>query len=239
MKTTTLTIILASAVLSLLGAGRSLAVNPTETVFNGQVANSTYTFTNIGVAGTTATLDQTTIPNLNSLVPAVTLQLVLNSLSYTDTQDTFVGTGADPSITFDLTPTLQMAHGGNLPSTQVTLFASAIPSGQTESDVVFTLQSPVVFAPVAEDNPGNLDEGSGTFTEGLSNLEPNPDSISLSGATLQSGQPIQVNNQDFSLSGTVEIFYEAVPEPRSGALAIMAGLGFVVLIVRRSFARMA
>jgi hypothetical protein len=236
MKTTNLTIILASTVLSLLGAGRSFAVNPTETISNGQVANSTYTFTDIGTSGVTATLDQTTIANLDGVVPPVSLQLILSSMTYTDTQDTFVGTGSAPSITFHLSPTLQMV--GNLPSTSVTLYAPVIPSGQTDSDVTFTLSSPVTFPAETEMNPGNLDEGSGTFTESLTNLEPSPDSLSLSGATLQSGQPIQANNQDFSFGGTVEIFYEAVPEPHSGALAILAGLGFVVLVVRRTFARL-
>ena len=70
-------------------------------------------------------------------------------------------------------------------------------------------------------NPANLDEGSGTFGESLSNLEPNPDSLTLGGATTQNGQPIQSNNQDFSFGGTVEVFY-AAPEPHAGVLAAVA-----------------
>jgi hypothetical protein len=236
MKTTSVTTILVLAVLFGLCSNRSMASNPTKTVSNGKVVNSTYTFTNVGVSGVTATLYQTTIPNLNGLVPPVTLQLALTSLTYTDTQDTFVGNGTDPSITFSLTPTLQMV--GNLPSTSVTLFAPIIPVGHTATDVVFTLQSPVIFQPQNEMNPGNLDEGTGTFTESLSNLEPSPDTISLSNATLQSGQPIQANNQDFNFGGTVEIIY-AVPEPRSGWLATVVGLGIAALITVRRLGKTA
>jgi hypothetical protein len=213
----------------------------TETVattgsYTGKVVNSTYTFTNIGTSGTTAVLDQTTIPNLTDGVPYTSLQLVLDSLKYADTQDTFVGTGAAPTITFDLSPTLQMMNGGNYGSLQVTLYGPVIASGQHESDVVFTLQSPVTFPQVGEMNPQNLDEGSGTFNEQLSNLEPSPDSLTLVGATLSSGQPIQANNSDFSFGGTLEIFY-AAPEPRSGWLALLAGAGFAGVVLARRGSR--
>jgi hypothetical protein len=236
MKTLTWATLLTVGVLFVC-TSHAMAVNPTETIatsgtYTGKVINSTFTFTNIGTGGTTATLDQTTIPNLNGVLPPVSFELVLTSMSYDDTQDTFVGTGAAPTITFHLSPTLQMASGGNLPSTQVTLVGPTIPSGHDESDVVFTLQNPVVFTEVGETNPANEDEGSGTFTESLSNLEPSPDSLTLSGATLSSGQPIQANNSDFTFGGTLEIIY-AAPEPHSGWLAFVAGLGFVAVVFAR------
>jgi hypothetical protein len=102
-----------------LGTGRAMATNPTDTIVNGQVVNSTFSFTNITDSGTTATLNQTTIPNLTDGVPFTSLQLVLTSITYTDTQDTFVGKGSAPTITFDLTPTLQMMNGGNYGPQQV------------------------------------------------------------------------------------------------------------------------
>ena len=234
MKIVNLTSTLALACLLALGAGRAMATNPTDTIENGQVVNSTYKFTNITTSGTTATLNQTTISNLTDGVPFTSLQLVLTGITYTDTQDTFVGNGSAPTITLDLTPTLQMMNGGNYGAQQVTLVGSVIPNGQDSSSVTFTLQSPVVFPLVGEMNPQNLDEGTGTFQEALTNLEPNPNSITLGGATTQNGQPIQANDQDFLYSGALEIFY-AAPEPNSGWLALLTGLGFGgLLLARRS-----
>jgi hypothetical protein len=232
MKTANLTSTLALAALFALGAGRAMASDPTDTVINGKVVNSTYTFTNITDSGTTATLNQTTIPNLTDGVPFTSLQLVLTGINYTDTQDTFVGNGSAPTITLDLTPTLQMMNGGNYGAQQVTLVGSVIPNGQDATNVAFSLQSPVVFPLVGEMNPQNLDEGSGTFQESLTNLEPNPNSLTLGGATTQNGQPIQANDQDFLYSGTLEIIY-AAPEPNSGWLALVAGLGFAGVMLRR------
>ena len=227
---------LALTCLLALGTGRAMATNPTDTIVNGQVVNSTFSFTNITDSGTTATLNQTTIPNLTDGVPFTSLQLVLTSITYTDTQDTSVGKGSAPTITFDLTPTLQMMNGGNYGPQQVTLVGSVIPNGQDSSNVTFTLQSPVVFPLVGEMNPQNLDEGTGTFHEALTNLEPNPNSLTLGGATTPNGQPIQANDQDFLYSGTLEIFY-AAPEPNSGWLALIAGLGFAgVMLGRRKSA---
>jgi len=232
MKNVNLTSTLTLTCLLALIAGRAMATNPTDTVVNGQVVNSTYSFTNITASGTTATLNQTTIPNLTDGVPFTSLQLVLTGITYTDTQDAFVGNGSAPTITFDLTPTLQMMNGGNYGAEQVTLAGPVIPSGQHATDVTFTLSSPVVFPLVGEMNPQNLDEGTGTFHEQLTNLEPNPNSLTLAGATTQNGQPIQANDQDFVFSGTLEIFY-AAPEPNSGWLALVAGLGFAAVMLSR------
>jgi hypothetical protein len=236
MKIVNLTSTAALVSLFALSAGHATAANPTDTVVNGKVVNSTYSFTNITDSGTTATLNQTTIPNLTDGVPFTSLQLVLTGITYADTQDTFVGNGSAPTITLDLTPTLQMMNGGNYGAQQVTLVGSVIPNGQNASDVTFTLQSPVIFPLVGEMNPQNLDEGSGTFQESLTNLEPNPNSLTLGGATTQNGQPIQANDQDFLYNGTLEIFY-AAPEPNSGWLALVAGLSFAgVMLSRRKSA---
>ncbi len=202
--------------------------------FNDVVINSTYAFTGVGVSGPAGNfqLDGTTITNLDGVVPPVTLQLILNSITYTEASVT--GNGQTPSITFDLTPTLGNA-GGNLPSMQVTLYASGpIANGVTENNVVFSLANagstpkPVVWTPVDESNPGNGGEGNGQpWNESLSNLEPNPDElISTSGA--ENFDPDSIQNQNFTFGGTVEVVY-ATPEPSALALTVAAGALFAVL----------
>ena len=233
-----LTVIFALSVLLMIGIDRARADNPTETVVGGQVVNSTNTFSGAGTSGPgNLNLDGTTIQNLNSLNPPVTLQLILSSITYTEASVT--GDGATPSITFDITPTLGNV-GNNLPSTEITLFAPGpIANGVTDTDVVFSLRSPVVFAPVAEMNPGNGNEGNGgIWQESLSNLEPNPDEITTSGGVFVPGS---VQNSDFTFGGSVEVVYQAIaaPEPRSGWLAILAISGFATLIVARRYSKKA
>ena len=228
MKAGNLTLFLAMATLSGLGTVRSMADNPTETVLNGKVIDSTFTFSGSSVSGPgNFPLDQTTIANLNSLNPPVTLQLILTSITYTEA--TVVGNGQVPTITFHLSPTLGNVIGGNLPSTLVTLTAPAIPNGVTENNVIFTLASPLVFAPVAESNPGNTNNGTGTWQESLSNLEPSPDSITTANGSFT---PSSVQNQNFTFGGTVEVIY-AAPEPSSVLLGFVAVGLFGVLARRR------
>jgi len=210
-----------------LGTHHAAAANPSETVVNGKVVNSTFTFTNIGVSGPgNFSLDQTTITNLNSLTPPVELELVLHSITYTEASVT--GNGLAPTVSFDLVPTL-----GNVVSSfnsvPVVLAAAAIPKGVTESNVVFTLANPITFGPVAESNPGNTNEGSGTWQESLSNLEPTPDSITTANGSFT---PSSVQNQNFTLTGSVEVIY-AVPEPSSWRLGLVAS-GFCCLLCRRA-----
>jgi hypothetical protein len=213
-----------------LGIGRSAANGTSETTVNGKVANSTYTFSNATVSGPgNFSLDQTTITNLNSINPPVTLQLILTNITYTEASVT--GDGLAPTVTFSLSPTLSNA-GGNLPTKTVTLTAPVIPNGQTETNVVFSLSSPIVFAPVDESNPGNNNTGTGTWTEALSNLEPSPDTI----LTANGGfNPSSVQNNDFTFGGTVEVVYEAVPEPPAWRMDLAASLfmGLMVLGYRR------
>jgi hypothetical protein len=232
-----------------LGASRSMAQTSdvtgtaitNEGTFQNVVLNSTYAFSVTGVDlpnGGNFSLDGTTISNLGSLNPAVALQLTLTSITYTEGSVT--GNGETPSITFDLTPTPGNANlpTGGLPSIQVTLYASGpIASGVTENDVVFSLANPgsvpnpVVWAPVAEENPGNGSEGTGgQWTESLANLEPHPDSITTSGA--ENFNPSSVQNDDFTFAGSLEVIY-ATPEPQSFWLALVAGLGFGALFATR------
>ena len=215
-----------------LGAciSHSVAQNPSETVLNGKVVNSTFTFTNIGVSGPgNFALGQTTIPNLNSLNPPVTLELVLQSITYTET--TVVGDGQAPTISFFLSPTLGNVVS-SFPSIPVTLTAAPIANGVTENNVVFSLSSPVIFGPVGESNPGNTNEGTGTWQESISNLEPTPDSIVTANGSFT---PSSVQNQFFNFSGDVEVIY-ATPEPSSWQLALVATGLFYIL--RRRVSRL-
>jgi hypothetical protein len=234
MKSIKLTALLFSAILASHAMAQTTETVATSGPNSGKVINSTFTFSNIGVSGTgNFNLDGTTITNLNSLVPPVTLQLILTSITYTEQSVT--GNGQTPFITFDLTPTLGNT-GNNLPSIPVTLFASGpIANGVTDTNVVFSLTNPssnpdpVVWAPVAEMNPGNTNNNA-TWQESLSNLEPNPDSITTGGGT--TFVPSSVQNGSFTFGGTVEVFY-AVPEPNSGWLAILAGFGIAALYAAR------
>jgi hypothetical protein len=236
---------------SVLGLGLSGAMaQTTETrgnvitntgSFTNVVINSTYTFSGAGTSGPNGgnfNLDGTTISNLNGLVPPVTLQLILTGISYTEQSVT--GDGQIPSITFDLTPTLgNWSPGGNLPSMQVTLYASGpIANGVTDNNVVFSLANagstpdPVVWQPVDESNPGNGNEGTGgTWQETLTNLEPDPDSITFSGGS--NFVPNSVQNQSFTFNGKVEVVY-AAPEPTSLLLGVVAGGLFLVLYRRHN-----
>lgn len=235
MKKLPLTSILCLAVMLSLGTLRSQAAT-TETVSGTTVVNSTATFNNVGVSGPgNLSLDQTSISasNLNSSNPPVTLQLTLANISYTEASVT--GDGQAPTITFTLTPTL-----GNVvsqPAGQtVTLTAPVIANGVTETNVIFTNSSPVVFAAVPESNPGNTNHGSGTWQESLSNLEPHPDAIVTANGVFVPGS---VQNSSFSFDGSVEVFYEdvpgAVPEPSAWRLdfAATAVLGLSALLFRR------
>ena len=215
MKLSNHNAILAALLLFGLGACNAPADGTTETVFNGEVVNSDFTFSNIGVSGPgNFALDQTTITNLNSLAPPVTLEFVLQSITYTEAS--VIGNGSAPSISFDLVPTLGNVVSGFSP-VPVTLTAAAIPNGVTETNVVFSLSTPLTFGPVAESNPGNTNGGTGTWQESLSNLEPTPDSITTENGTFS---PNSVQNQNFTFSGNVEVVY-AAPEPSSWALVLL------------------
>ncbi|HEY0257320.1 MAG TPA: hypothetical protein VGC39_07750 [Candidatus Methylacidiphilales bacterium] len=223
MKIVKIAKLLAVLALAVLGAGRVLA-DTTETKVDGKVVNSTYSFTNCGTSGPgNFSLDQTTMTNLNS----VTLQLVIKSITYTVASVT--GTGGTPTISFDLAPTLGNA-GSNLPETKVTLTASGpIAKGVVETNVVFTLTTPVVFAYVLETNPGNTNKGTGTWQESLSNLEPTPDMITTANGIFW---PNSVQNNDFDYCGSVEVQYAPLPEPSSWLLGVIA-LGTFFVLYRR------
>jgi hypothetical protein len=217
------------AVIALLGSGviHASAANPTSTVVNGKVVDSTFTFTNIGTSGPgNFSLDQTTIPNLNTLSPPVELELELTNITYTEAS--VIGNGSSPTVSFDLVPTLGNVVSGYSP-VPVTLTAPAIANGVTDTSVVFSLATPLTFELVDESNPGNTNEGTGMWQESLSNLEPTPDSITTTGGLFS---PNSVQNQNFSFNGSVEVIY-AVPEPSAWALAILC-VGFFGFLRWRS-----
>ncbi|HEX4140099.1 MAG TPA: hypothetical protein VHY09_07105 [Candidatus Methylacidiphilales bacterium] len=256
MKTVQLTSILAIAAVLALGSSRSMADGTTETIgsngpYAGDVINSTYTFSGLNPNGTdsfTATLDQTTIPDLNGISPAVMFQLAITSYTLTDTGDTFTGTGI-PTITlsFQVMPNAQQGSG-NFPTITVTLVGNQqINNSFTASasdPLVFTLQSAVPpTVSVAEQTPGNAgtqdNEGTGTFPEVVSNFEANGNVNLGNGFTVGTNQTTlnySSQTQTYSVGGTLEVIY-AVPEPNSGWLALLSGLGLGGLFLARRNAR--
>ncbi|HEY0258118.1 MAG TPA: hypothetical protein VGC39_11790 [Candidatus Methylacidiphilales bacterium] len=232
MKLVKSSVAFAFAALLGLGATRSMANGTTETVSNGVVVNSTYTFSNAKASGIqNFILDGTTLANLGSHSEPVTLQLVLTSITYTD--PAVFGLGVAPTITFSISPNLGNLVSG-LPSTTVTLTAAPIPFGQIDTNVVFSLATPITFAPVTVANTHLSGEATGgTWKDSLTDLQPTPDYIITgNGFSLDS-----VQNQNFSFSGSVEVFYganngsqlQAAPEPRAWLLGAVAMMIFVGL----------
>jgi hypothetical protein len=88
--------------------------------------------------------------------------------------------------------------------------------------------TPITFTIFDESNPGNTNEGTATWQESLSNLEPTPDTIITANGSFS---PDSVQNQDFSFGGSVEVIY-TVPEPSSWLLGLVASGIFFVLYRR-------
>jgi hypothetical protein len=249
MKPTFLTALFA-AVLALTGSLSAMAQTGTTTFttatsgsFTGDVINSTYTFSGEGVSGFNAVFEQTQIPQstLNSIAPPANFELDLTSFDYVDTQNLFHGTGTplEINVAFTVSPTINQ---GSATTATLTLVSTQSYTGNVQASnqapVDFVLANPVEFPLSQASNLGNLasvqsGQSLSTWNDSVSNLEEQGQATSTVG-----NQTFSYNlNGTFSdIGGSLEVIY-AAPEPNSGWLALVAGMGFAgVMFGRRKSA---
>lgn len=245
MKTSCLSTILAAAlgvvITSLSATAQTTFTTATSGPYAGDVINSTFTFGPLGanVTGFTAVLEQTQIPQntLNGIIPPAQFELELTSLTYVDTQNLFNGTGAPLQINVSFSEQPNIQQGGQ-PTAMVTLVSTNSYTGNVQASsqnpITFTLANPVIFPLSDAQNLGNIasvpqGQPLGTWQDSVSNIHAVGQGSSTVGGTTFF---YNLNGTFSGLGGTLEVIY-AAPEPNSGWLALLAGIGIAGLALVR------